>query len=148
MGTPTTLAALPLIKDADIPLIAPFSGSGLLRSPGLPQVCNVRASYMREGGPIVKHLTRYGADNPKLAIFAQDDLYGQSVEASILSARKDRNLAPVAIAPIPRGSGDARAAVRLLLDKGATAVALGSAYARISAAFIATVNRAPTEAAK
>ena len=55
-------------------------------------------------------------------------MYGQSVEASILSALKDRNLAPVAIARIPRGSDDVRAAVKLLLEKGVTAVALGSTY--------------------
>ena len=128
MGTPTTVAALPLIKDADIPLIAPFRGSGLLRSPALPQVFNIRASYMQEGGPIVRHLMRYGGDKPKIGLFTQDDLYGQSVEASIVAALKDRGLAPVVIARIPRGSDDVRGAVKLLLDKGVTAVALGSTY--------------------
>ena len=127
-GTPTTVAALPAIKDADMPLIAPFSGSGLLRSASLPQIFNVRASYMQEGVPIVKHLMRYGGDTPRIGLFVQDDLYGQSVEASILSALKARELAPIAIARIPRGSADVRSAAKLLLERGASAVAMGSTY--------------------
>ena len=128
VGTPTTVAALPAIKAADMPLIAPVTGSGLLRSPSLPQVFNIRASYLQEGVPIVKHLMRYGGASPAIGLFVQNDLYGQSVETSILSALKERDLAPIAIASIPRGSSDVRAAVKLLVEKGVTAVALGSTY--------------------
>ena len=128
MGTPTTVAALPLIKDANMPLIAPFTGSALLRSPTLPQVFNVRASYMQEGVPIVKHLVRYGGEVPRIGLFVQDDLYGQAVEASIVSALRERDLAPVVIARIPRGSSDVRAAAKLFLNNRVTAVAMGSTY--------------------
>ena len=128
MGTPTTVAALPLIKEADIPLIAPFTGSALLRSPSLPQVFNIRASYMNEGGPIVRHLVRYGGKAPRIGMFVQDDLYGQSVEASILSAMSAYGLSPFATARIPRGSSDVGPAVKLLLDKNVSAVATGGTY--------------------
>ena len=127
-GTPTTVAALPLIKEADIPLIAPFTGSSLLRSASLPQVFNIRASYMQEGGPIVSHLVRYGGEQPRIGLFVQDDLYGQSVEASIIAALLARGLAPVAIARIPRGSSDVGPALKLFLNAGVTAVAMGSTY--------------------
>ena len=125
-GTPTTVAALPLIKEAGISLIAPFTGSGLLRTPTLPQVFNIRASYKQEGGPIVSHLVRYGGDTPRVGLFLQDDLYGQSVEESFLDALRAHKLAPVATARIPRGSTDIGPALKLLLQAGVTAVAMGS----------------------
>ncbi len=130
VGTPTTNAALPVIKAARVPLIGPFTGAASLRDPENNRyVFNLRASYMDEGEPIVKVLTSF--DN-KVAIFVQDDAYGQSVQASIEAALKKRGLTPLVVAKVPRNSKnlsrDVGLAADVIVKSGATSVALGSVY--------------------
>lgn len=76
VGTPTTNAILPLIAEAGIPLIGPFTGSEGLRNPFNPLVVNVRASYFQETEVMVEHLTR-DLGYKRIAIFYQDDSYGR-----------------------------------------------------------------------
>ena len=56
VGTPTTLKILPLVEEAQIPLLGMFTGANALREPFLPYVINVRASYYQETGAAVNHL--------------------------------------------------------------------------------------------
>ncbi len=130
VGTPTTNAALPVIKAAKIPLIGPFTGAASLRDPENNRyVFNLRASYMDEGEPIVKVLTAF--DN-KVAIFRQDDAYGEGVQASVEAALKRRDLTPLVVVKVPRNSTNLVRDVGLAADQikqsGATSVALGSVY--------------------
>ncbi len=48
VGTPTTLAAVPAINAAGIPLIGPFTGAQALREPFNRNLFHVRASYFDE----------------------------------------------------------------------------------------------------
>src|SRR5947209_7896766 len=57
VGTPTCLAALPLVNEAKIPFFGPFTGAEALREPFSRSVFHVRASYYDETGLIVKQLT-------------------------------------------------------------------------------------------
>ena len=45
VGTPTTLAAVPLLTAAKIPLVAPFTGAEALRTPFNRFLFHIRASY-------------------------------------------------------------------------------------------------------
>ena len=60
IGTPTSLAALPLAVNAKLPFIAPFTGAMALREPFQRNVFHLRASYNDETALIVKHLTQLG----------------------------------------------------------------------------------------
>ncbi len=48
VGTPTTGAAMPTITEAKVPLVGPFTGAELLRTPVSRYVFNVRASYYEQ----------------------------------------------------------------------------------------------------
>jgi ABC-type branched-subunit amino acid transport system substrate-binding protein len=53
VGTPTCLAALPLVKDSAIPFFGPFTGAEALRDPMSRNVFHLRASYFDETALIV-----------------------------------------------------------------------------------------------
>jgi branched-chain amino acid transport system substrate-binding protein len=76
IGTPTSLAALPVIKSSQIPFIAPFTGAMSLRDPFAKNVFHLRASYNDETALIVKQLTNLGLK--KIAVFYQNDAYGKA----------------------------------------------------------------------
>ena len=61
IGTPTSLAALPLASTAQVPFIAPFTGAQALREPFNRIAFHVRASYFDETAEIVKQVTSIGA---------------------------------------------------------------------------------------
>ena len=45
VGTPTTGAAMPILTEAKVPLVGPFTGAEVLRTPVNRYTFNVRASY-------------------------------------------------------------------------------------------------------
>ena len=60
IGTPTSLAALPLATQAKVPFLAPFTGAEALRTPFNRYAFHVRASYFDETAEIVKQSTAIG----------------------------------------------------------------------------------------
>ena len=90
MGTPTSAASLPIFTEAKVPFVGAFTGAELLRHPVNPYVFNVRASYFDETEAIVQHLTAMSIDN--IAIFYQNDAYGQAGLAGVERALKKRNM--------------------------------------------------------
>ncbi len=79
VGTPTTEVSLPeMLKEKRI-LFAPFTGAGFLRKdPPDHYVFNYRASYSEETETIVNYLIEARGVIPrKIAVFAQDDSYGE-----------------------------------------------------------------------
>jgi ABC-type branched-subunit amino acid transport system substrate-binding protein len=76
VGTPTCVAALPLVNDARIPFFGPFTGAEVLRDPFSKWVFHLRASYYDETGLIVKQLTSLGLK--KIAVFYQNDSCGKA----------------------------------------------------------------------
>ncbi len=131
-GTPTSKAALPVFTDARVPFFGAFTGADVLRTPFNRLVFNCRASYVDEGPPIIKQLTTYSED-PKVALFVQNDAYGDAVQASIERALHARGLAPVVVAKVQRNSENVSDAVEAISKSGATAVAMGSVYGACAA---------------
>lgn len=83
-GTPTTLAALPIIEERNVPLIAPFTGADSLRSSLRRQVFNVRAGYGDEIARITEHLSTIGAT--KVAVAYLDNAFGKGALAAAQQA--------------------------------------------------------------
>ena len=139
VGTPTSLAALPLVNAAKIPFIAPFTGAEALRDPFNKLVFHVRASYYDETELIVKQLTQL--DLKSIAVFHQNDAYGQAGLKGVQRALEKRGLQPAAVATVERNSVDVAAALKTLLPAKPEAIVQISAY-KSCAAFIREARKA------
>jgi ABC-type branched-subunit amino acid transport system substrate-binding protein len=139
VGTPTSLAALPLVRDSGIPFFAPFSGAMALRTPMLRNVFHVRASYDDETALIVNQLNLLGLR--KVAVFRQDDSYGQAGLDGVRKALAALGLEPIAVGSVKRNSVDVAAAVRDIVPSVPDAIVQIGAY-KGCAAFIREARRA------
>ena len=126
VGTPTTLAAVPAINAAGIPLIGPFTGAQALREPFNRNIFHVRASYFDETERIVQHLHTLGVK--KIAVFYQNDSYGKAGLEGVTRALAKRDLKPVAAVTVERNSVDVAAALAEILKTNPEAVIQISAY--------------------
>ena len=116
IGTPTSIAALPLATKARVPFIAPFTGAMALREPFNKYAFHVRASYNDETALIVKQLTHLGLK--KIAVFYQNDAYGKAGLDGVTLALDALSLKPVALATVERNSVDVAQAVKTLVAAG------------------------------
>jgi branched-chain amino acid transport system substrate-binding protein len=139
VGTPTSVAALPLATAARLPFIAPFTGAESLRDPFNKLVFHIRASYYDETELIVKQLTQL--DLKKIAVFHQNDAYGQAGLKGVQRALEKRGLQPLGVATVERNSVDVAAAVKTLVPLGAEAIVQIGAY-KGCAAFIREARKA------
>ena len=126
VGTPTTLAAVPAINAAGIPLIGPFTGAQALREPFNRNIFHVRASYFDETERIVQHLHTLGIK--KIAVFYQNDSYGKAGLEGVTRALAKRDLKPVVAVTVERNSVDVAAALAEILKTNPEAVVQISAY--------------------
>ena len=133
VGTPTCMAALPLVNDAKIPFFGPFTGAEALRDPFSKWVFHLRASYYDETGLIVKQLTSLGLK--KIAVFYQNDAYGKAGLEGVKRALKPLGLEPVALGTVERNTVDVAKAVAEIAPKMPDAIVQISAY-KSCAAFI------------
>lgn len=139
IGTPTSLAALPLVRQSQIPFIAPFTGAMGLREPFVKNVFHLRASYNDETALIVRQLTNLGLK--KIAVFYQNDSYGKAgLDGSVLALGKI-GLKPVAQATVERNTVDVAQSVKTILAAAPDAVIQISAY-KSCAAFIRAARKA------
>jgi ABC-type branched-subunit amino acid transport system substrate-binding protein len=139
IGTPTSLAALPLAVNAKVPFIAPFTGAMALREPFHKNVFHLRASYNDETALIVKQLTHLGLK--KIAVFYQNDAYGKAGLDGVTLALAQLDLKPTALATVERNSVDVAAAVQTIAAAKPDAVVQVSAY-KSCAAFIREARKA------
>jgi branched-chain amino acid transport system substrate-binding protein len=126
VGTPTTLAAIPAINAAGIPLIGPFTGAQALREPFNANIFHVRASYFDETERIVQHLSTLGIT--KIAVFYQNDSYGKAGLEGATRALAKRQLKPVIAVSVERNSIDVAAPLAEILKAAPEAVIQISAY--------------------
>lgn len=139
VGTPTSLAALPLVKENRTPFFGPFTGAMALREPPLKQVFHVRASYDDETALIVRQLTSLGLN--RVAVFRQNDAYGQAGLDGVTKALKALNLEAVAVSTVERNSVEVAAAVKAIVPAKPDAIVQISAY-KSCAAFIREARKA------
>ena len=139
VGTPTSIAALPMASAARVPFFAPFTGAMALREPFKREAFHVRASYDDETELIVSQLTHLHQN--RIAVFYQNDAYGKAGLHGVTKALVARNLKPIAEATVERNSVDVAAAVAKLAPSGAQAIVQIGAY-KASAAFIREARKA------
>lgn len=139
VGTPTSAAAMPIFTEAKVPFVGPFTGAELLRTPANPYIFHVRASYFDETEAIVQHLTSMSVT--RIAVFYQNDAYGQAGLTGVERALKRRGLDVVAKSTVERNTVDVKKAVDEIAKSNPQAVVLISAY-KSCAAFIRDTKKA------
>ncbi len=131
VGTPTGNAVLPIVKEMDVPLVGLFTGAMTLRQPVTRQVFNVRASYDDEAETLVAHFLSKGAKT--VAVFYQDDGFGQAVLASTDKALKKRSLPITAKSSFQRNTLAVKAGLAALMEAKPDAVVMVGPYAPLAA---------------
>src|SRR5262249_17242033 len=90
VGTPTATVALPYSLQQRALFFGAFTGAGLLRrDPPDRYVFNYRASYAEETDAVVRYLVKVRRLKPEqIAVFAQQDGYGDSGFAGVVKAMR------------------------------------------------------------
>lgn len=137
-----------LVKDkvldtAEVPLVGMRSGATSLVSPPQPWLFHTRASYAAEIRAIVTQLTTIGIK--RLAVFYQDDPFGQDGLASAEAAITEAKAELVAKAGYPRNTTEVEAAVKSISAANPQAVIMVSNTAA-SAAFLRQSRAAGNDA--
>lgn len=127
VGTPTSLAAVPIAEDAGVPYIAPFTGSSFLRDPKWQGVVNMRASYFQETEEIVARLTD-SLGVKRIAIMYQDDSFGREGFRGVRRALERRELSLVSVGVYPRNTTAVKTALLDLRGGQPQAVILVGTY--------------------
>jgi branched-chain amino acid transport system substrate-binding protein len=93
VGTPTAGVAVPYALERRLLFFGAFSGANVLRrDPPDRYVFNYRASYAEETDAVVRYLVNVRRLHPKqIAVFAQQDAYGDSGFAGVAKAMRALN---------------------------------------------------------
>ena len=94
VGTPTAVAAIPIVNETHVPLVGCFTGAGNLRkTPPDRYVINYRASYAEETGAMVDALVNVaGLEPTEIGFFTQRDAFGDAGFAGGIAALKRHGL--------------------------------------------------------
>lgn len=139
VGTPTSMAALPLATEAHIPFFAPLTGAQSLREPFNRYAIHVRASYFEEAAAIIKQTTAVGIK--KIAVFYQNDAFGKAGLDDVVRAMAPLKLQPVATGSVESNSTDVAQALKGILSASPEAIVQIGAY-KGCATFIRLARRA------
>ena len=131
VGTPNNAGILPMIEDAGIPYVAPFTGASSLRK-GARNVFHVRASYTDEVRRLVQRLAGMGLKD--IGIVYLDNAYGREMLEDSTRFLAEQGLKPLVqtalatdgknLSDVLAKVGQARPAAVLLATAGAVSVEL------------------------
>jgi branched-chain amino acid transport system substrate-binding protein len=141
VGTPTAAVAVPYALARRTLFFGAFTGAGLLRNdPPDRYVFNYRASYAEETAAAVQYLIKLRRLQPRqIAVFAQQDAYGDAGFAGVAKAFRSLGLNDAAILRLnyKRNTVDVDAAVnQLKAQKSAIKAVVMVATYRAAAKFI------------
>ena len=131
VGTPTSNAVLPIVKEMDVPLVGAFTGAMSLRQPVTKQVFNVRASYDDEAEALVANFIAKGAKS--VAVFYQDDGFGQAVLSGTEKALKKRSMQTAAKGTFQRNTVAIKSGLAVMLESKPDAIVMVGPYTPLAA---------------
>lgn len=134
VGTPTVKSILPILEDLNIPFFAPFTGASFLRTNKNENFINFRSSYKEEIEKLVNYLHEKKKLN-KIAVFYQNDDYGEEGYISLLQALKKRRLSLIAEGSYKRNTLSITHAFNEIKDAKPQAIIMIGAY-KANALFI------------
>ena len=143
VGTPTGTEHIKVTAPAKVPLVGMFTGAEALRAPMNRYIFHVRASYYDETDKIVEQVVSTGGKN--IAVFYQDDAYGQAGLKGVEIAMGKRNLKIEALGTVERNTIAVQDAVKKISAVQPDAVVMISAYTSC-AEFIKQMKKAGSAA--
>lgn len=128
-GTANVAAILPMLSSDSqaVPLISPFTGADLLRTPAMDHVFNIRASYGDEAEKLVQHLTTLGV--PRISVLWVNNGFGKDGLAGVRRSMEKRGQKLHSDASIQADSSDVPQAVQRLSASGPDAIIMITAGA-------------------
>ncbi|WP_373036843.1 ABC transporter substrate-binding protein [Sulfurimonas sp.] len=141
VGTPTVKKILPILRNTEIPLIAPFTGASFLRNSGKVDIVNFRSSYKEEIDYTVEYL-RNKKNISNFAVFYQNDDYGEEGFVSLLYSLNERGLKLSGEGTYKRNTLSIRHAFHEIKSAKPEAVFMIGAY-KANALFIKTAKKDP-----
>jgi len=115
VGTPTVKNILPILRQSDMPFIAAVTGASFLRDNYYKNIINFRSSYQQEIEEHIKYL-RNKKGFTKIAVFYQNDEYGEDGYIGVVSTLKKYNLSLVAEGSYKRNTLSIRHAFHAIKD--------------------------------
>jgi len=126
VGTPTGTEHIKVTAPAKVPLVGMFTGAEALRVPMSRYIFHVRASYYDETEKIVEQVISTGGQ--KVAVFYQNDGYGQAGLKGVEIAMGKRNLKIASLGTVERNTIAVEDAVKKIQAAQPDAVVMVSAY--------------------
>ncbi|MDW3224894.1 MAG: ABC transporter substrate-binding protein [Paracoccaceae bacterium] len=127
VGTPTTKATQPIATEANMPMIAPFTGAGFLRDPSLTNVVNLRATYDAETQAWIDYLVD-DLGHTDIAILYQDDGFGRVGLSGVTKALEARGMTLVAEGSYTRNTVAVKTALLDIRKAKPQAIVMVGAY--------------------
>lgn len=127
VGTPTVKIILPIIQEEEIPFFAPFTGASFLRENISSNIINFRNSYKSEIETLVKYLTNE-KHLDRIAVFYQNDDYGEEGYVALLESLNTRKLPLVAEGSYKRNTLSISHAFNEIKDAKPQAIVMIGAY--------------------
>jgi len=100
----TELLRRNILQEANIALVAPYTGGEPLRNPFNPSIFHIRAGYADEAEHMIGHLVTLGIRD--IGVYYQNDGFGKAGLAGVEAALQRRDLKLVASAPYERNKLD------------------------------------------
>lgn len=141
-GTANVAAILPMLgkENPPVPLISPFTGADVVRTPAIDHVFNIRASYGDEAEKLVQHLTTLGV--PRISVLWVNNGFGKDGLAGVRKSMEKRGQKLHSDAPIQADSSDVQQAVAtlsasepdaiIMITAGAPTVSFIKTYRKVS----------------
>jgi len=127
VGTPTSMAVLPMVKAAGLPFIGAYTGADSLRDGKFDNIFNIRASYNDEALRIAKEIDGMGLHT--MGIVYQNDAFGQAgLRAMQAALQKHPEVKVIWTESVERNSVNVDAAVGKINSQHVDSVFVVSAY--------------------
>lgn len=127
VGTPTSVAVLPMAKAAGLPFIGAYTGADSLRDGKYDNIFNIRASYNDEALRIAKEIDGMGLHS--MGIVYQNDAFGQAgLRAMQAALQKHPDIKVIWNETVERNSINVDAAVAKITSQHVDSVFVVSAY--------------------
>lgn len=117
-GVPTVAAAIPVLKELQIPGVGLTSGTDIVRTPFNRYVFPVRASYADEARKLVSHAKTIGITRP--AIVYMDTPFGTGVNTALIKSFSENELKPKEYKIDAKGETAAAISLQVVADQPQT----------------------------
>jgi branched-chain amino acid transport system substrate-binding protein len=132
-----------VLEDANIALVAPYTGGEVLRTPFNPYIFHIRAGYADEAEGIVNQLIMLNMK--RIGVMYQDDPFGKAGLAGVEAALKKRGLEIVGTGPYEKNTDNVAHAVQEIAKANPQAVVMISVN-KSTAAFSKQIRSVSTVA--